>query len=91
VNLKTKLAKVSKDLVGAITRVEEERPITREDGGPEHKGRGVPLAARIFRLSNLHLLVRPAIFIIRIVDTNRTMALLLTHQRRGVHICKHGV
>jgi hypothetical protein len=35
--LKTKLAKVSKDLVGArdevITRVEEKRAIAREEGG----------------------------------------------------------
>ena len=45
VHLKTKLAKVSKDVVGArnevITRVEEKSAVVREEGGPELKGRGV--------------------------------------------------
>jgi hypothetical protein len=51
VHLKTKLAKVSKDVVGArdevITRVEEKRAIAREEGGPELKERGIPLAVQI--------------------------------------------
>jgi hypothetical protein len=42
---------VSKDVVGArdeiITRVEEKSAIVREEGGPELKGRGIPLAVRM--------------------------------------------
>jgi hypothetical protein len=56
VQLKTKLAKVSKDLVGArdeaITQVEEKRAIVREEGDPELKGRGIPLAVRILAHDN---------------------------------------
>jgi hypothetical protein len=40
-HLKTKISKVSKDVVGArdevITRVEEKSAIAREEGGPELK------------------------------------------------------
>ena len=54
VHIKTKLAKVSKDVVEArnevITRVEEKRAIVREEGGPELKGRGIPLAVRFLKL-----------------------------------------
>jgi hypothetical protein len=55
--LKTKLAKVSEDVVEAhdevITRVEEKRAVVREEGGLELKGRGVPLAVRIFAHGNV--------------------------------------
>ena len=33
-----------------ITRVEEKRAIAREEGGPELKGRGIPLAVRFLKL-----------------------------------------
>ena len=52
VHLEAKLAKVSKDVVGArdevVTRIEEERAVVRKEGGPELKGRGVPPAGRVF-------------------------------------------
>jgi hypothetical protein len=35
-----------------ITRVEEKSAIVREEGGPELKGRGIPLAVRILAHSN---------------------------------------
>jgi hypothetical protein len=56
VHLKTKLSKVRKDVVGArdevITRVEEEYTVAREEGGPELKGRGAPLAVQILAYGN---------------------------------------
>jgi hypothetical protein len=33
-----------------FTRVEEKRAIVREEGGPELKGRGIPLAVRFLKL-----------------------------------------
>ena len=35
-----------------FTRVEEKRAIVREEGGPELKGRGIPLAVRILAHGN---------------------------------------
>jgi hypothetical protein len=49
--LKAKPPRVRIDLVGVrdevFTRVKEKRDIVREEGGPELKVRGVPLAVRI--------------------------------------------
>jgi hypothetical protein len=51
VHLKNKRAKLRKYVFRTrdevITRVEVERAIVREEGGPELKGRGIPLAVRI--------------------------------------------